>query len=504
MVGLTEVGNLDPPQASTPSALTLLRTACDGLVAVDHGTGEPRPALARSWQVAEGARTVTVDLRPNMTFQDGSPLNSGAVREALSRLARPANSSPWSGLVSRIEGFSEVQEGSATHLSGVRSLADLTLQIRLVEPFSDFPTLLAHPSLIPVSPESLREGVPESTYPVCSGPYRIEDGLEPGDLRLVRSREGIGHNEAFLEAGRGLAERILVRAFPNLEDAYDAYGAGGVDMAAVPDSRLAEAQLTRAGYATGATPQISYLAFDISRPETSDPRLRQAISLALDRLRAIDAAYGDGRRPATRWLPEGYGPPGESTCDLHARRIADPQQARQLLQSVQVPGRLILFHDPQVAGRLAVEALSIQVQQELGIVLDPRPLEGRDAQTAFRDRGPEAAVWVMANQVDLPLPEQLLGELFETGSPANVLGFADPEFDAAARAARSATERADVERLYVEAENALCARMPAIPLWTTVSHWMIHPDRVEIEGDRAFGFMGGPLLRHMRAPGSAS
>ena len=41
--------------------------------------------------------------------------------------------------------------------------------------------------------------------------------------------------------------------------------------------------------------------------------------------------------------------------------------------------------------------------------------------------------------------------------------------------------------------------MPAIPLWTSVSHWMINPDKVESAGERKLNSLGGPLLRHLSA-----
>lgn len=501
VLGLSQIGTLDPPRAAGSSALTLLRTACDGLIGLDPESGAPRPALAADWILESGARSLRVDLRPDLTFHDGSAVTSAAVREALSRVARPSTTSPWAGLVSKVEGFAEVQAGTATHLSGVIAAEDLVLQINLAEPYSDFPTVLSHPALLPVSLESLQDTPEGSPRPVCAGPYVIEKGLAGDDLRLARTTESVSRNDAYLGRGRGLAERILVRSYETPEDAYQGYKTGQVDIAPVPDSRLGEAQAAGAGYTSGSTPQISFLAFDPANPATADPRFRQALSLVIDRLVIIDAAYGDRRRPATRWLPGGYGAGVDSTCADFARRIGDPAKAKQLLSAsgYQAGAAIPLIYDPSTTGRVVAEALQLQVKDGLGISLTPRALEGEDIAASFKAKGESPAVWIMSTDVELPLPDQYLGDLFRTGSDSNLLGFSDKTFDARIGSARTATSPQDIERFYVQAENALCSQMPAIPLWTSVSHWVISPDKVRFEGDRKLDMLGAPLLRHASA-----
>jgi ABC-type transport system substrate-binding protein len=299
-----------------------------------------------------------------------------------------------------------------------------------------------------------------------------------------------------------MAERILVRSFETPEDAYAAYVTGRVDIAPVPDSRLGEAQAGVAGYTGGSTPQITYLAFDPAHPATADPRFRHAVSLAIDRLVIIDAAYGDQRRPATRWLPGDYGSGIDSTCADFARRIGDPDRAKQLLSasgfqpaSVRIP----LFYDSNTTARVVAEALQLQVKEALGVTLVPEALEGEDIAASFKARGAGPAAWIMATSIELPLPDQFLGDLFRTGSENNLLQFSDRTFDARVSSARTATASADIERFYVQAENALCNQMPAIPLWTSVSHWLINPDKVEFEGERTLDLLGGPILRHAQA-----
>ena len=503
VVGLPQIGVLDPARVSGSSSLAIIRTACDGLLGLDPLRGAPRPALASSWQLAPGAGKLNVKLRPNVRFHDATPVTSEAVREAMSRVARPATASPWASLVSNVAGFAEVQTGDATHLSGIKLIDRFTLEIELSEPFSDFPTVLAHPALVPVSLKSLSADPAGPVLPVCAGPYRIERGLGRSGYRLGRSAESLSRNGAYLRSGTGYAELILVRSYESAEDAYQAFRSGQVDIAPVPDSRVAEARAAKEGYQSAATPQITYLAFDTTKNETSDPRLRQAISLAIDRLVIIDAAYGDQREPALRWLPPDYGSASESTCSSYVRRIADPERAKELFGSVGVDPaslNLPLRFDSNRTGRLVAEAVQVQVKEVLGIDLEPEPMEEEFFSASLKDRQ-SPAVWILSTDVDLPLPDQFLGALFRTGSPQNVLSFSDPDFDLRVDEARRATSVDEIRRLYVAAENELCANMPAIPLWSSVSHWVINPEQVSLEGQAPIDLFGSPVLRHVHRRG---
>lgn len=497
VVGLPEIGSLDPAHATSPSALALLRTSCDGLTGLDHANGLPRGALANDWVFSEGGGKLTVDFRSGLEFQDGTAVTAVAVREALSRVARPSTTSPWASLVSRVEGFGEVQSGAATHLSGVRAL-ESTIEITFSEPFSGFLNVLAHPALIPVSLESLRQAPEGADLPVCAGPYRIERGAEEKDLRLGKVTGSGTVNEAFVNDGMGSADLILVRSFDSGEDAYGAYLAGQVDIAPVPVSRVGEARSNQ-GLRSEAIPQTTFLGFDQSHPATQDPRLRQAISLSVDRLAIIDAAYGDQREPSIGWLPSEFGEGGDRSCASYVRRIADPDRARQLYGEVRgesSPLELALYYDVRTTGRPVAEALELQIEQVLGIEVAPTALEGQDVLTHYRTKPQAPSAWIMEIGIDLGLPDEFLGTQFDAAEGDNPLSLQDPVFEQLIDDARKATSASEIQRRYSLAEAELCRLMPGVPLWTGVSSWMFSPERVAVESELYLDSLGSPLLRH--------
>jgi len=464
---------------------------------LDPATGTPRPALAASWRLSQGAQKLVLHLRPHVRFQDQTPVSAEAIREGLSRVARPATASPWARLVSSIGGFAEVQSGVATHLSGVKVVSSSELQIDLNQPFADLPTVLAHPGLIPVSLKSL-EGKPGGPdLPVCSGPYLIKQGARAGDYRLISGPDGSRVNTAY--RANGLAESIIASGFDSPQDAFQAFKGGQVDLVSVPEDQVSEVR-DQKGFERTPGPQLTLLALDSTKAPTNIALFRQAISLAIDRLVIIDAAFGDQRQPALGWLPGNFEATTVSACAGYARKVADPARAKELLAQSGVdpaPIKLPLIFDTGQFGRLVAQAIQVQLKDVLGIEVVPDPMNAEDFLVSLRARS-APALWMTITNVDLPIPDELVGGLFRTGSADNLFGFSDPDVDARIDRARRANSAAEQSKLWAEAENAVCQKMPVIPMWRAPGQWIRNPGKVSAAGDSMLDLFGEPVLRQLK------
>lgn len=498
-MGVSQLGSLDPARASGPSSLSLLKAACEGVTALDPRSGRPGPAVARSWSLAPGAQKASLRLKEGLRFSDGTPVDAQAIRESLSRVARPATASPWSDLVAKIAGFEEVQSGAATHLSGVRILGSSRLEIELTQPFADLFTVLSHPGLTPVSLESLAPAASGPELPVCAGPYEIEETEAGKEYRLVRhGRPAEGEERARQRSAPG-ADVIVIKNYDTHSEAYAAFKAGEVDLAPVPETEIGEAQVHK-GFERRAGPQVALLAFDPTKPPTDDARVRQAISLAVDRLVIIDAAFGDQRRPALRWLPESFGRQAGPACEGYIRKVTDSTRAKQRLDeaALEIKQPIPLIFDSAQFGRLVAQAIQVQVRDVLGIDLQPRPLDAPEFEASL-EATPSPAIWLMSTNAYLPIPDELVGALFVRGSPKNPTGFSDAEVDAAVERARKAASPAEASRMWADAENVVCEKMPATPMWRASGQWIRHPQKIIVDADSMLDLSGDPLLRQMRS-----
>lgn len=499
-VAVTNVDSLDPIAAVGEGSQLILRTACDGLVALDQ-EGVVKPALAESWIVSHGARKLTLRLRQKIRFLDGTAVDAEAIADALNRVVRPESASPWASLLSSVQGFEDVRSGVQARLSGVTAPDNRTVSIATSQPFSDLVANLAHPALIPTSPRDDEASTP-AEFRSCAGPYSISRGASEGGYVLTRTTRSHSDNEAF-SSRTGRPKTIRFQAAATTDDAFGSFTKGEVDVAPVPISAFPEVT-SRQGFHRAGTLEVTYLAFGATAPPTNDRNLRRAVSLAIDRLVVIDAALGDGREPALRWLETNNGGEIPPACTSFIRKISDPDRAKSTLsQSVADPSqlKLTLHFDKTDVERLVIEALQVEMKDTLGIQVE---VDGQDTATFQQTLRPgTAGVWLLRSDHGISSGHAALGSPLSAGSPLQMLGYADPVLDGYLLAAESATGL-DQRKAWGAVEESACDEVQVTPLWFGVRNWMFAPGVFRRSDGSELGSMGEPRLRDLPLPTRAN
>ena len=98
-----EPTTLDPAAQGDAGSAAITAQLFESLTAFDANL-QVRPALAASWEFADGGRQVTFHLRPDLTFSDGSPLRPSDVVRSWLRLIDPAHPSPLASIALDIAG----------------------------------------------------------------------------------------------------------------------------------------------------------------------------------------------------------------------------------------------------------------------------------------------------------------------------------------------------------------------------------------------------------------
>lgn len=133
------------------------------------------PVLATDYTSNSDATEFTINLRHDVTFQDGTPFNAGAVKANLDRLADPANHLKRNSLFSMIK--------------SVDVVSPYQVKITLNKPFGAMINTLAHPSAVMHSPASLKQYPNEqdlSVHPVGTGPFKFVEWQQGKDVKLVK------------------------------------------------------------------------------------------------------------------------------------------------------------------------------------------------------------------------------------------------------------------------------------------------------------------------------
>lgn len=331
----------------------------DTLIAFDHANGMAlRPALAERWDRVD-ARAVRLALRPGVTFHDGSPFTADDVVFTFSpdHLLGPGRAGRVVAMqtLERIDRVEVVDPHTVIiHAKG----DDALLEQRLAAWSSEIVGKRAF--------EAAGSWDRWIAAPVGTGPYRLVE--QKLDIHVA-----LAAHEGYW-GGRPPFDGVTYRIVPELAARMNGLLAGELDLITdVPPDQFAGIQgrpdLEVAG---GAVQNIRTLTVDKTDPVLADPRIRRALSLAIDRKLFVEALW-DNRVP----VPNGYQLPsfGPGYIEDFPGPAYDPDQARKLLADAGYKGEPITYrllnnyYTNQVAGAQTMiemwRAVGLNVQLQM-------------------------------------------------------------------------------------------------------------------------------------------
>ncbi|GGO34185.1 ABC transporter substrate-binding protein [Streptomyces lasiicapitis] len=272
------------------------------------------PDLAESLgKPSENATVWTYKIKKGVRFEDGSPVTTKDIKYGIERsfAAELSGGAPflrdWLIGGDKYQGPYKDKKG----LDSVETPDDQTIVFRLNKPVGDFDYVATQTSFAPV-PKAKDEGTKYEEHPVSTGPYKVVKNSGDGErLQLERNPHWSAKTDAERKA---YPDKIDVRSGLNSSVINQRLSASqGADAAAITtDTNLGPAELAKvsgdkklaAQVGTGHFGYTNYLAFNPKVKPFDDPKVRQAISYAVDRTSVINAAGGSSlAEPATTFLP---------------------------------------------------------------------------------------------------------------------------------------------------------------------------------------------------------
>jgi peptide/nickel transport system substrate-binding protein len=331
----------------------------DTLIAFDHGRNMTlRPALAERWE-RTGDRSLRLALRRGVTFHDGSPFTAEDVAFSLGpdHLLGPGQSGRSIAMqtldtLDRVEIIDE--HTVVIHAKG----NDALLEQRLAAWGAEIVSKRAF--------EAAGSWEKWTPAPVGTGPYRIVS--QKLDVNVVLA----AHDGYW--GGKPHFQDVEFRIIPELASRVNALMAGELDIITdlAPDQFSEVARRPGLEVTGGAVQNIRYLAIDQTAPALKDPRVRRALSFALDRKLLVEALW-QNRVP----IPNGYQMPsfGPGYIADYPALAYDPDLARRLLRESGYSGETITYkllnnyYPNQVAGAQSMiemwRAVGLNVQIEM-------------------------------------------------------------------------------------------------------------------------------------------
>ncbi|HEV2782567.1 MAG TPA: ABC transporter substrate-binding protein, partial [Actinophytocola sp.] len=216
---------------------------------------------------------------------------------------------------------------------------------------------------------------------------------------------------------------------------------------------------------------IQTISFPLYDSRYADPRVRQAISMAIDRVKLIDKIFQGHQVPADGLVPPAVS--GRAENQGGELCTYSPVRAKELLDMSGFRGDIELTSNVDSPNQPWMEEVCASITETLGLrcrfVPIPtlgefrRKLNAQEITALFRSG------WI----ADYPSIENFLSPMFRTGASDNVGKYSNPVVDALLSAADTAPTSERAWDLYQQAERAILRDMPTIPIWyqSTLSAW---------------------------------
>ncbi|MFE9815103.1 ABC transporter substrate-binding protein [Streptomyces sp. NBC_00236] len=299
---------------------------------------------------SKNATVWTYTLKDNLKYEDGSAITSADIKYGIERsfAAELSGGAPY--LRDWLIGGAGYQ-GPYKDKKGLASIETpdaKTIVFHLNKPEGEFPFLATQTQTTPV-PKAKDTGTKYEEHPLSSGPYKVVRNEGDGE-RLVLERN-THWSAATDEERKAYPDRIDVRSGLDSAVINQRLSASqGADAAAVTtDTNLGPAELAKvtgdkklaARVGTGHFGYTNYIAFNPKVKPFDNPKVRQAISYAVDRASVVNAAGGSSlAEPATTFLPD-QDSFGHTPYDAFpAGKNGNAAKARELLKEAGYPDGL--------------------------------------------------------------------------------------------------------------------------------------------------------------------
>jgi oligopeptide transport system substrate-binding protein len=460
---------LIPGHTTESGGVKVIAALFRGLVSYDPIDAHPRNAVAESIMTTD-ATVFTIKLRAGWTFHDGTPVTAGSFVDAWNYTAHGPNKMRAAGFLSHIEGFDQVNapDSTVSELAGLKVVDDHTFVVTLSAPFSEFPVTLGCGAFFPLPKAFFEDRAAYEAHPIGNGSFRFVSREPEKNILLKRYDRYPGDDKPHI-AG------VDFRIYASLEDAYYDVMADKLDYLDVTPFWALEGN-RYLNDLPNRTYDRTYLgiqtvSFPLYDSRYADPRVRQAISMAINRVKLIDKIFQGHQVPADGLVPPAVA--GRAENQGGELCTYSPARASELFEASGFQGDIELTSNVDSPNQPWMEEVCASVTETLGLpchfVPIPtlgefrRKLNAQEVTALFRSG------WI----ADYPSIENFLSPMYRTGASDNVGKYSNPIVDSLLSAADAAPTSEQAWDLYQQAERAILQDMPTIPIWyqSTLSAW---------------------------------
>ncbi len=339
---------MDPSKDTSPLGFNYRLNVFDALTELQRD-GQMNPRLAESWTFSPDLTEWTFKLRQGVKFHDGSPFSADDVVFTINRI-KADNASPVRTFIRLVEKVEKVD--------------DHTVRFKLIQPYGIFHRQISYVHQMSKAYFDKAGDLGYATRPVGTGPYKFVRWVKDDRLELE-----VNPN---YWRGAPAIKRATFRPIPTDASRTSALLSGEVDLVPVLPPSLIDQLKSNRDLSVGTAPsfRVIFMAFNVNKPPLDNPKVREAIDVAIDRSSITDKLLRGLGKPTGIMVP-----PMNIGYDPSFKPVAyDPQKAKKLLAesgydgtpiSIQYPNNNIVMANEvvqAVAGYMTAAGFKVEIK----------------------------------------------------------------------------------------------------------------------------------------------
>lgn len=304
----TETRSFDPNGIGAANDLLYLFPVYDRLL-LEDAKGNLEPGLAESWKVAKDGSSISLTLRPDIKFHDGTPIDAKAVVANLDRSRKTEG------------GFNQ---GTLSTVTSIKALNDAEVQIAVDSGAAGVLSALPGAAGMMVSPAAFGMDHIEMAKKGGSGAFELVDFKSGAESTYTRVDGEYWDKDAY-----GFSD-LVIKWIVDPNARLNAVLTGDVDATMGTDSIISTAQQQGLKTCSDATISAIALSLNTSRDELDNPLVRQAMNYAIDREGISEVVFGGMCAPNSQRFPAWFRGANPDIAADHFEYA--PDKAKELME----------------------------------------------------------------------------------------------------------------------------------------------------------------------------
>ncbi|EJR55891.1 hypothetical protein IIM_00983 [Bacillus cereus VD107] len=297
-----EIPSLDTAKTMDGTSAHVMQNIFEGLYVLDD-QDNPIPAVAKSFERSEDGKKYTFDLRKDAKWSNGDPVTANDFMFAWRRAVSHETASQYAYMLFYIKNAKEINKGAIPpNELGVKVVDDYTLEVELEQPTPYFLQLLALPIYLPQHESFLKEqgqnyGLEPSNL-IYNGPFVLEKWKHEQEFQLKK-------NNTYWDKKKVKLDEINFQIVKDTMTAVNLYEASNLDRVAI-NSQFVDKYKGKKELYMSSDPGIAMLRFNEKNKALANKKVRQSISLALNKEDFVAHFINNGAKSANGLVPEGH------------------------------------------------------------------------------------------------------------------------------------------------------------------------------------------------------